>query len=72
VVWELTPARRGPQANNTILMYATDIGAKMMSWPDGGTTPFRRGVVAAHLQGVPTAPEASQLRHGSGEGEAEV
>lgn len=28
-------------AKNTIVMYATDNGAEVMSWPDGGTTPFR-------------------------------
>jgi len=28
-------------ADNTIVMYATDNGAEVMSWPDGGTTPFR-------------------------------
>src|SRR5213080_4038425 len=28
-------------ANNTIVMYSTDNGAEVMSWPDGGTTPFR-------------------------------
>src|SRR5208337_3265066 len=28
-------------ANNTIVMYSTDNGAEEMSWPDGGTTPFR-------------------------------
>jgi len=28
-------------ANNTIVMYATDNGAEVFSWPDGGTTPFR-------------------------------
>lgn len=28
-------------ANNTIVMYSTDNGAKSMSWPDGGTTMFR-------------------------------
>ena len=27
--------------NNTIVMYSTDNGAEVMSWPDGGTTPFR-------------------------------
>ncbi|MDH4294432.1 MAG: arylsulfatase, partial [Betaproteobacteria bacterium] len=27
--------------DNTIIMYSTDNGAEMMSWPDGGTTPFR-------------------------------
>ncbi len=25
---------------NTIVMYSTDNGAEVMSWPDGGTTPF--------------------------------
>ena len=28
-------------ADDTIVMYATDNGAEVMSWPDGGTTPFR-------------------------------
>ena len=28
-------------ADNTIIMYSTDNGAEVMSWPDGGTTPFR-------------------------------
>jgi len=27
--------------DNTIIMYSTDNGAETMSWPDGGTTPFR-------------------------------
>jgi arylsulfatase len=27
--------------NNTIVMYSTDNGAEVMSWPDGGTTMFR-------------------------------
>ncbi len=27
--------------DNTIVMYSTDNGAESMSWPDGGTTPFR-------------------------------
>ena len=27
--------------DNTIIMYSTDNGAEMMSWPDGGTTMFR-------------------------------
>jgi arylsulfatase len=26
---------------DTIVMYSTDNGAEVMSWPDGGTTPFR-------------------------------
>ena len=28
-------------ADDTIVMYSTDNGAEVMSWPDGGTTPFR-------------------------------
>ena len=27
--------------DNTIVIYSTDNGAEVMSWPDGGTTPFR-------------------------------
>ena len=27
--------------DNTIVIYTTDNGAEVMSWPDGGTTPFR-------------------------------
>jgi arylsulfatase len=28
-------------ADNTVVMYATDNGAEVFTWPDGGTTPFR-------------------------------
>jgi arylsulfatase len=28
-------------ADNTIVMYSTDNGAEVMTWPDGGSTPFR-------------------------------
>jgi arylsulfatase A-like enzyme len=28
-------------ADNTIVIYTTDNGAEAMSWPDGGSTPFR-------------------------------
>ena len=28
-------------ADNTLVMYSTDNGAEVMSWPDGGSTPFR-------------------------------
>jgi arylsulfatase A-like enzyme len=28
-------------ANNTIVLYTTDDGASMNSWPDGAMTPFR-------------------------------
>src|SRR5262245_30329740 len=29
-------------ADNTIVVFTTDNGAEVMSWPDGGSTPFRR------------------------------
>jgi len=29
------------ELDNTIVIYSTDNGAEVMSWPDGGTTPFR-------------------------------
>ncbi|HKD45847.1 MAG TPA: arylsulfatase, partial [Candidatus Angelobacter sp.] len=28
-------------ADNTVVMYSTDNGAEVLSWPDGGSTPFR-------------------------------
>ncbi|MEA2768066.1 MAG: hypothetical protein QOD93_1028 [Acetobacteraceae bacterium] len=28
-------------ADNTVVLYTTDNGAEVFSWPDGGTTPFR-------------------------------
>jgi arylsulfatase len=28
-------------ANNTVVVFTTDNGAEVMSWPDGGSTPFR-------------------------------
>ena len=28
-------------ANNTLVMYSSDNGAEVFTWPDGGTTPFR-------------------------------
>jgi arylsulfatase len=37
-------------ADNTIVMYSTDNGAEVMSWPDGGTTPFR-GEKDTHYEG---------------------
>ena len=43
-------------ADNTIVMYSTDTGAEKLSWPDGGTTPFR-GEKATTFEGgmrVPT------------------
>ncbi|HET8947137.1 MAG TPA: arylsulfatase [Candidatus Polarisedimenticolia bacterium] len=42
--------------NDTIVVYTTDNGAEMMSWPDGGSTPFR-GEKATNWEGgyrVPT------------------
>jgi arylsulfatase A-like enzyme len=44
-------------ADNTIVMYSTDNGAEAMTWPDGGTTPFR-GEKDTNWEGgwrVPTA-----------------
>jgi arylsulfatase A-like enzyme len=43
-------------ANNTIVVYTTDNGTESMSWPDGGSTPFR-GEKATNWEGgyrVPT------------------
>ena len=43
-------------ANNTIVVYTTDNGAEVMTWPDGGITPFR-GEKATNWEGgfrVPT------------------
>jgi arylsulfatase len=43
-------------ANNTIVVYTTDNGAETMTWPDGGSTPFR-GEKATNWEGgyrVPT------------------
>src|SRR5437016_866856 len=37
-------------ANNTIVVYTTDNGAEVMSWPDGGSTPFR-GEKATNWEG---------------------
>jgi arylsulfatase len=44
-------------ADNTIVIYSTDNGAEELSWPDGGTTPFR-GEKDTNWEGgwrVPTA-----------------
>src|SRR5215472_11991171 len=43
-------------ANNTIVVYTSDNGAEMMSWPDAGSTPYR-GEKATNFEGgyrVPT------------------
>ena len=43
-------------ANDTIVVFTSDNGAEVMSWPDGGTTPFR-GEKATNWEGgyrVPT------------------
>jgi arylsulfatase len=37
-------------ADNTIVLFTTDNGAEVMSWPDGGTTPFR-GEKATNWEG---------------------
>jgi arylsulfatase len=43
-------------ADNTMVVYTTDNGAELMTWPDGGSTPFR-GEKATNWEGgyrVPT------------------
>ena len=43
-------------ADNTIVVYTTDNGAEVITWPDGGTTPFK-GEKATNWEGgfrVPT------------------
>ena len=43
-------------ANDTIVVYTSDNGAEVMTWPDGGTTPYR-GEKATNFEGgyrVPT------------------
>ncbi|MCW5889875.1 MAG: arylsulfatase [bacterium] len=42
-------------ANDTIVVYTTDNGAEVMSWPDGGTTPFR-GEKATNWEGAFRVP----------------
>ena len=37
-------------ADNTIVVYTTDNGAEVMTWPDGGSTPFR-GEKATNWEG---------------------
>lgn len=37
-------------ANDTIVVYTTDNGAELMTWPDGGSTPFR-GEKATNWEG---------------------
>ena len=37
-------------AGNTVVVFTTDNGAEVMSWPDGGTTPFR-GEKATNWEG---------------------
>ena len=42
-------------ADNTIVVYTTDNGAEVMSWPDGGATPFR-GEKATNWEGAFRVP----------------
>jgi arylsulfatase A-like enzyme len=41
--------------DNTIVVYTTDNGAEVMSWPDGGATPFR-GEKATNFEGAFRVP----------------
>jgi arylsulfatase A-like enzyme len=43
--------------DNTIVMYSTDNGAEVMTWPDGGTTPFR-GEKNTNWEGAYRVPTA--------------
>ena len=47
-------------ADNTIVVYTTDNGAEVMSWPNGGTTPF-------HGETLHMPPSHGQLDHGDPE-----
>jgi arylsulfatase A-like enzyme len=42
-------------ADNTIVIYTSDNGAEMMSWPDGGSTPYR-GEKATNWEGAYRVP----------------
>ncbi|HET9940032.1 MAG TPA: arylsulfatase [Candidatus Eisenbacteria bacterium] len=42
-------------ANNTIVVYTTDNGAEVFTWPDGGTTPFK-GEKATNWEGAFRVP----------------
>ena len=42
-------------ADNTIVVYTTDNGAEVFTWPDGGTTPFR-GEKATNFEGAFRVP----------------
>jgi arylsulfatase len=44
-------------ADNTIVVYSTDNGAEVMSWPDGGSTPFK-GEKATNWEGGFRVPMA--------------
>jgi len=47
-------------ADNTIVMYSTDNGAEVMTWPDGGTTPAKikpgqiSNEIISHIDWMPT------------------
>src|SRR5262249_46659868 len=42
-------------AKNTIVVYTTDNGAEVMTWPDGGNTPYR-GEKATNWEGAYRVP----------------
>jgi arylsulfatase A-like enzyme len=46
--------------DNTIVVYGTDNGAEVMSWPDGGTTPYR-GEKATNWEGSYRTPVLDPL-----------
>jgi hypothetical protein len=59
-------------AGNTIVIYTTDNGPHMNSWPDGAMTPFRSGdcKIPGDLQGVSPEPAGGDVHHRPGDGKA--
>ena len=58
------------QLNNTIVVFTTDNGAETITFPDGGTTPFKGGKLSTWEGGM-RAPLARSLagRHQAGHGQ---
>jgi len=83
--WSATPeaARRPRIAKDTIVVWTTDNGAEVFSWPDGGTTPFhgekntsweggyrpsRRDALAGRDQRAPRSTTSCRTRLGADAG----
>ena len=52
-------------ANDTIVIFTTDNGAEVMSWPDGGSTPFR-GEKATNWEGGYRVPMVTEILRSAG------